>query len=171
MFWISSQLFDWCFIVTNYLLISSRLNLIDWDYHARTKDVASIIHRKQFQEWRMSGIAFEFGDATYSSPNRSMSSYTKGRAKNGRDRGMFKDFQGFWLDILVGPYISFGVEIDFPLSNKSMTNHAKQLFDVVNKGSGAEQHRHHTVEIAMYNLLSFMWETEVIKHLHFSIVD
>lgn len=141
-----------------------RLNLIDWDYHARAKDVASIIHRKQFQEWRMSGIAFEFGDATYSSPNRSMSSYNKGRTKNGRDWGMHKEIQGFWLDILVSPYIAFGVEIDFPSSSDSITNKAEQLFDVVNKGSGAEQHRHHTVDVAMYNLLSFMWEIETNQH-------
>ena len=115
----------------------------------------------------MSGIAFEFGDATYSSPNRSMSSYTKGRAKNGRDRGMFKEFQGFWLDILVGPYISFGVEIDSSSTNFSTKNNAQRLFDVVNKGSGAEQHRHHTVDVAMYNLLRFMWEAEVSITVHF----
>jgi dynein assembly factor 3 len=103
----------------------------------------------------MSGIAFEFGDATYSAPNRSMSSYAKGKAKNGRDCGMFKEFQGFWLDVLVGPYISFGVEIE------KVTDKAKQLFDVVNQGSGAQQQRHHTVDVAMYNLLSFMWMAEV----------
>lgn len=131
-----------------------RLNLIDWDYHANVKDVASIIHIRQFQEWRMSGIAFEFGDATYSSPNRSMASYVQGKAKSGRDSGMLKEFQGFWLDIVVGPYISFGVKIDSECSN------AKQLFDVVNKGSGAEQHRHHTVDVAMYNILGYIWEIE-----------
>ena len=137
--------------------MESRQNLIDWDYHTAVKEVASIIHIKQFQEWRMSGIGFEFGDATYNAPNRSMSSYAKGKAKNGRDCGMYKDFQGFWLDVLVGPYISFGVETD------SKFEYAKQLFDVVNKGSGAEQQRHHTVEIAMYNMLRFMWEVEVRK--------
>ena len=103
----------------------------------------------------MSGIAFEFGDATYSSPNRSMASYVQGKAKSGRDSGMLKEFQGFWLDIVVGPYISFGVKIDSECSN------AKQLFDVVNKGSGAEQHRHHTVDVAMYNILGYIWEIEV----------
>ncbi len=137
----------------------SRHNLINWDYYSRVKEVASIIHVKQFQEWRMSGIAFEFGDATYSSPNRSMSSYAKGRAKNGKDRGMLKDFQGFWGDILIGPFVSFGVETDSECVN------AKKMFDIINEGTGAEQHRHHTVEVAAYNLIRFMWETEV-NQLH-----
>jgi dynein assembly factor 3 len=137
-------------------ILYSRQNLIDWDYFGRVKEVASIIHNKQYQEWRMKGIAFEFGDATYTSPNRTMCTFTKGAVKSGKDCGTLQDFQGFWLDILVGPYIGFGVEI-----NSSDSKRAKQLFDVVNKGSGAEQHRHHTVDVAMYNLLAFMFEIEV----------
>ena len=38
---------------------------------------ASVIHIQQFKEWRKSGIAFEFGDQKYSTPNRTMSSYTE----------------------------------------------------------------------------------------------
>ncbi len=144
-----------------YFIKKSRSNLIDWDYHSNVKNVASIIHIKQFQEWRMSGIAFEFGDANYSSPNRSMATYARGKAKSGRDCGMFKEFQGFWLDILVGPFISHGVEIDSSDCDCDCP-YVRQLFEVVNKGcSGAEQHRHHTVDVAMYNLLSYMWEIQV----------
>lgn len=41
------------------------------------KPVASIIHYKQFRDWRRSGVAFEFGDQTYTNPNRTMASYAE----------------------------------------------------------------------------------------------
>jgi hypothetical protein len=43
------------------------------------KPVASIVHYKQFQEWRASGVAFEFGDQTYTRPNRTMATYAEVR--------------------------------------------------------------------------------------------
>jgi len=100
----------------------------------------------------MSGIAFEFGDTKYTFPNRSMSSFAEGITKFGRDCGVRKEFQGFWLDILVGPYIAFGVKPD---------EANKDLFQIMNKGTGAECHRHHVVEVALHNMLGFMFEIEV----------
>lgn len=41
------------------------------------KPVASIIHYKQYRDWRRSGVAFEFGDQTYTNPNRTMASYAE----------------------------------------------------------------------------------------------
>ena len=41
--------------------------------------MASIVHYKQFREWRLSGVAFEFGDQTYTQPNRTMASYAEVR--------------------------------------------------------------------------------------------
>ncbi len=55
--------------------------LADWDYHECVKPRASIIHIKQFKEWRLNGIAFEFGDQTYTEPNRTMMSFTEGTMK------------------------------------------------------------------------------------------
>lgn len=69
----------------------SRVPLYDWDYHSVIKPKASIIHLKQFKEWRNSGIAFEFGDQRYTEPNRTMMSYTEGFLKRGKDRGMKKE--------------------------------------------------------------------------------
>lgn len=83
-----------------------RNNLIDWDYTVSppSKGVsvhyaacecshltsvwtlqmslkkienASVIHIKQYREWRNSGVAFEFGDQTYTEPNRTMAAYTE----------------------------------------------------------------------------------------------
>ncbi|RHY11830.1 hypothetical protein DYB25_001026 [Aphanomyces astaci] len=70
-----------------------RNNLVDWDY-------------TQFKEWRNTGIAFEFGDQQYTAPNRTMASYTDA-VKKGHGS---VSCRGYWLDIVVGPYISFGVD-------------------------------------------------------------
>lgn len=106
----------------------------------------------------MKGIAFEFGDTTYTCANRTMVTSTKGTIKRGRDRGASKgDVKGYWLDVLNGPFVSHGVEIE----DSQEHAFARGLFKVVNKGTGAEQQRHHTVEVAMYNIINFMWELEV----------
>lgn len=69
----------------------SRAALVDWDYHSTIKPSASIVHIKQFKEWRMSGIGFEFNDQTYDQPNRSMMTYTEGFMKKGKERGIKKE--------------------------------------------------------------------------------
>ncbi|GMH69978.1 hypothetical protein TrST_g14142 [Triparma strigata] len=129
-------------------------NVLDWDYQTRIKEVASIIHIKQYREWRNSGVAFEFGDATYNSPNRTMASYTAGMMKAGKDKGMKKEIRGFWLDIVCSPYAAFGV------SCEKVNKFAEDLFFILNEGTGTAQHRHHTVEVATYNVMSYLWEIE-----------
>jgi dynein assembly factor 3 len=132
----------------------AKKNVLDWDYQTRIKPNDSIIHIKQYREWRDTGIAFEFGDSTYNQPNRSMSSYTPGFMKHGKDKGMKKDVRGFWLDIVVSPYPAFGVEAE------PVNKFAEDLFLILNKGTGTAQNRHHTVEVSTYNLMSYLWEIE-----------
>ncbi|CAM9654757.1 unnamed protein product, partial [Sphacelaria rigidula] len=131
-----------------------RKNLVDWDYTTRLKEVASIIHHKQYRGWRLDGIAYEFGDQIYDQPNRTMISFAEGMMLKGQHRGMKKEIRGFWLDVRVGPFITFGVDCDRP--NK----HADDLFTIHNKGTGTEQHRHNTSEVAVYSILSYLWEME-----------
>ena len=57
-----------------------RRNVHDWDYHMRLAPAgADVVHFRHFREWRDSGVAFEFRDATYPAPNRSMASYVRGQ--------------------------------------------------------------------------------------------
>ena len=78
----------------------NRKEVSDWDYHYSIKGTsAEIIHIKQFKEWRMSGIAFEFGDQYYTDPNRTMMAYAEGYMKTGKDQGLKKEVKGFWGDI------------------------------------------------------------------------
>lgn len=69
----------------------ARKAMYDWDYHASIKSKASIIHLKTYKNWRHTGIAFEFGDQTYSEPNRTMMTYTEGFMKRGKEKGMKKE--------------------------------------------------------------------------------
>ena len=118
------------------------------------KGSASIVHVKLFKDWRLNGIAFEFGDQTYTEPNRTFMSYAPGTVKAGKDKGQMKGVQGYWSDVVVSPYFTFGYDSDTP------NQHAEGLYQILNKDTGTEQHRHHVVEIAVYNLLSYLWEIE-----------
>lgn len=106
-----------------------RTNLIDWDYQMRMKLVASIIHIKQYRQWRLNGVAFEFGDQTYTEANRTLCSYHEGIIKKGKDRGLKKEVRGYWGDIVISPYIAFGVTADRP------NQYANNLFHIVNRGT------------------------------------
>lgn len=132
----------------------SRKALVDWDWQYSVRGTASIVHNKLFKDWRLRGIAFEFGDQTYSEPNRSLISYAPGVMKAGKDRGVKKDVKGYWSDVVVSPYFTFGYDSETPNA------FAEGLYEIMNKGTGTEQHRHHVVEVAVYNLLSLLWEVE-----------
>ena len=131
-----------------------RMGVCDWDYHPRVKPAASIVHSRLYKEWRLSGVAFEFGDQVYDQPNRTLGSYAEGALKMGKDHGIKKEIRGYFVDVVNGPYASFGVDTD--RSAPSVNG----LFEIQNEGTGTEQHRHHTVEVAMFNILSFLWEIE-----------
>ncbi|KAG7385943.1 Dynein assembly factor 3, axonemal [Phytophthora pseudosyringae] len=135
-----------------------RDNLIDWDYTMKLKKIenASVIHIRQYRDWRNSGVAFEFGDQTYTVPNRTMAAYTEARVATKKHHGSVL-CRGLWTDIIVSPYVSFGVHCEKP--NKLV----EQLFEIHNKGTGVEQNRHNTVEVAIYNVLSYLYEIETGK--------
>lgn len=162
-----------------------RANLMDWDYQFRVKPHVGIIHAKHFKQWRDTGVAFEFGDATYTNPNRSLASYAEGREK-----GQSRLRRGFWGDILVGPYHAVGTaaytgaaavkgaalsQVGFVpavkkapqrtvypdgISSSEAAGLAGGLFQILNRHSGSEQRRHTAVELAVFNTLSWLHEME-----------
>jgi dynein assembly factor 3 len=70
----------------------SRKALFDWDWQYSYHNCSgSIIHIKLYREWRESGIAFEFGDQTYTEANRTMLTYVEGQPKSGKDKGATKE--------------------------------------------------------------------------------
>ena len=112
----------------------SRKPLTDWDYYHSIKAKASIVHIKQYKEWCHSGIAFEFGDQTYTEPNRTMMSYTEGYMKKGKEKGLKKEVRGFWADIVASPYFTLGIDCETP--NKF----AENLFEIYNKVQRMNDH-------------------------------
>jgi dynein assembly factor 3, axonemal len=134
----------------------SRKALADWDWHYSIKEVASIVHVKLYKDWRLRGVAFEFGDQTYTEPNRTFLSYAPGVMKVGKDKGMKKEVKGYWSDVIVSPYFTFGYDSETPNS------YATGLYEIMNKDSGTEQHRHHTVEVVRFlgkvmNIIDFVF--------------
>ena len=69
------------------------------------------------------------------------------------------------MNIVVGPYIPFGVELCSSSTNNDdgddNESFANDLFRIENKGTGMEQHRHNSGEVSMFNIISLMWEFEV----------
>ncbi|KAL7517515.1 hypothetical protein ACHAWX_002434 [Stephanocyclus meneghinianus] len=116
----------------------SRIGVVDWDYHTSIKPVASIIHLRQFREWRLTGQAFEFGAAAYTvhNPTHSVSGL---------------DGKGCSVDVSTGPFVSLGIDCE---RSNGLT---EELFQVHNKGTGAEQHRYSSIEVALFNMTSFIW--------------
>ena len=161
-------------------------NVADWDYQMVIKPAAGCVHGKQYRAWRASGIAFEYGDQTYDRPNRTLGSYAEARTKK---RGSIMA-RGYWGDTVVSPYHAIGTAAYVPTDaeasaaaaavaptatvataasepsqqppkkGKQPQSHAGCLFDVLNRRYGSEQWRHHSVELATYNLLAWLSEIE-----------
>lgn len=93
----------------------SRDNAADWDYNTCVKAGAGVVHGKQYREWRRSGVAFEYGDARYEAPNRSLGSYAEGKA---RKRGSILA-RGFWGDTVVSPYHAVGTSAYIPTDEEA----------------------------------------------------
>lgn len=155
-----------------------RNNLIDWDYQTVIRKAAGCIHFSQYREWRNTGVAFEFGDQQYDTPNRSLASFIEGR-----ESGRSTLRRGYWGDTLVSPYHAVATAGYVPTesevaastrdasgpgtsscaSTSDTASFAHHLFDITSRHSGSEQWRHHAVEIATYNVLSWLYEIETGK--------
>ncbi|CAJ1418546.1 unnamed protein product [Effrenium voratum] len=86
-----------------------RKNLMDYDYQTFIKEVAGIIHWFHYKQFGHTGVAFETRLASYSSPNRSLASYTE--AKD-RSKGTTVQVRGFWGDIINSPYHAYCTRTD-----------------------------------------------------------
>ncbi len=80
-----------------------------------------------------------------------------------RSKGCNNSKQSAKIDVATGPFLSYGIDCD------RTNSFADGLFDVANKGTGAEQHRHSATEVSVYNILSFMWEIENGENYHMKV--
>lgn len=87
-----------------------RRNLYDWDYQMNLKkesEHAAIINSMEYENWRETGIAYQFWDEVRELPNRTLASREIGRLNN---RTVEK--KGYFGDMRVSPYLSFGIETE-----------------------------------------------------------
>ncbi|KAJ1341442.1 hypothetical protein BSLG_003871 [Batrachochytrium salamandrivorans] len=108
----------------------TRDNSIDWDYHMTIRDMdkkTSIIYKSEFLRWRMHGIAFEVRESSYECANRSLATVDLLKQVN---------------DILLGPYLAFG--IDTELKTLLATNN--------------DHHKHTSQEVSEFNIRSLIHE-------------
>lgn len=110
----------------------------------------------------------------------------------GRERGRSTIRRGYWGDIVASPYHALAGAAYVPTDTEAAASrlavslaeeprssglrerpaaekaekggsYAHQLFDIMSRLSGSEQHRHHAVELATYNVLSWLWELEAAR--------
>ena len=75
--------------------------------------------------------------------------------KSGEKKGQKEQIYGYWLDILVSPFVSFGIDCD---RSKPFAN---DLFHIVDKGTGNARHRYHAAEVGTYNIVAMMFAYQV----------
>ena len=88
-----------------------RANAYDWDFAMKLseRNNVSIIHKKLFSQWRETGIAFELRDSSYDSPNKTLAS---GMIFNDPRNGEKTGRRGFFGDIIIGPFLTYGIKSD-----------------------------------------------------------
>jgi dynein assembly factor 3 len=85
-------------------------NIFDWDYQMalrRTHPLATIIAHIEYENWRDTGISFQFWDEERNIPNQTLASNAIGRLNN---RTVQK--KGYHGDMKISPYITFGIVTD-----------------------------------------------------------
>ncbi|KAJ3092939.1 Dynein assembly factor 3, axonemal [Quaeritorhiza haematococci] len=101
--------------------------MIDWDYHMKLPPKASIIHKLEYLKWRLHGNAFEVREAKYEKPNRTHATVNRLVEKDGTGANKW----GHFSDIVLGPFVAFGVETDNKeLLKKNNGIHIKTSQDV-----------------------------------------
>eukprot|EP00656_Telonema_subtile_P010207 TRINITY_DN1488_c0_g1_i3.p1 TRINITY_DN1488_c0_g1~~TRINITY_DN1488_c0_g1_i3.p1 ORF type:complete len:587 (+),score=143.20 TRINITY_DN1488_c0_g1_i3:88-1848(+) len=109
----------------------ARKNAADWDYHMKLKPLgAEIVNSREFTRWRLTGVAFEFGDKSYNKENFTLGCYAAGREKN---RSVVR--HGYWGDVVNSPYLAHGV-----IANK------ESLYKTRNN-----EHCHTSSDVSKYN--------------------
>jgi dynein assembly factor 3 len=87
----------------------NRRNAYDWDFQMKFIDRknCAIINNKIYSGWRDSGVAYELRDSSYDTPNKTLAS---GFVFNDPRNGDKTSRRGYFGDIIVGPFLAFGID-------------------------------------------------------------
>eukprot|EP00920_Eleutheroschizon_duboscqi_P003520 GHVT01008243.1.p1 GENE.GHVT01008243.1~~GHVT01008243.1.p1 ORF type:complete len:308 (-),score=12.66 GHVT01008243.1:54-977(-) len=97
----------------------------------------------------MTGVAFDTGMASASRPNCTLASYARG---HDRRRHQCVDVRGFWVDILSGPFYSFGVATVHEMKSRLLRQYGGL-------------YRHTAQDISEFNIMNIISEIEKLKPL------
>ena len=102
----------------------TRSNAFDWDFSMKIleRKNAGIINNRVYSRWRENGIAFDLRDSTYVSANKTLASGMI--LEDPRHNGDKTSRRGFFGDIIVGPYLAYGIES----KNKELFKKQNDLF-------------------------------------------
>jgi len=131
----------------------SRSNAYDWDFSMKIieRKNAGIINNRIYSRWRESGIAFDLRDSNYVSANKTLASglIFEDPSRNGDKTSR----RGFFGDIIMGPYLAYGIESD----NKNLFKKQNDIFT------------HTATEVARDNLCSYM--TAILEQNGFDLKE
>ncbi|ELU12843.1 hypothetical protein CAPTEDRAFT_186529 [Capitella teleta] len=102
-------------------------NVFDWDFNMKlTEKGAGVIGTRHYNRWRQTGQAFEIREGAYDTVNYTLASgavFNQGGERLAR--------RGYWGDIVVSPYIAYGIESEeksfFKTSNKMFTKSGEDV--------------------------------------------
>ncbi|XP_055899898.1 dynein axonemal assembly factor 3-like [Biomphalaria glabrata] len=124
----------------------SRLNVFDWDYNMELIERGgSIVYVGQYKNWRNTGVAFQIREGTYDVPNITLASLMVFKMEGDRFPR-----RGYWGDMIVSPYITFGIETEEKSFYKKQNN----------------QHTKTAEDITEFNILSLFYELANKKQYH-----
>ena len=117
----------------------SRSNCFDWDYSMKLIDRknCSVINNKIYSKWRDTGVAFELRDTNYDRSNKTLAS---GMVFNDPRNGDKTSRRGYFGDIIIGPFLSYGIQSE-----------NEEFFKKQN-----EYHRYTSMDVARSNLNKMM---------------
>ena len=116
----------------------SRSNAYDWDFSMKLTDRknAGLIQKRIYSRWRETGQAFELRDSNYDTPNPTMASNIVFNDPRNGDKSIRR---GYFGDILIGPYVCFGI-------NSKNIEHYKKSNDM---------YKYSSVDVSKENVSSY----------------
>ena len=116
-----------------------RTNAFDWDFQMKLMDRknCAIINNRVYSSWRNTGVAYELRDSAYDTPNKTLAS---GMIFNDPRNWEKISRRGYFGDIIVGPFLAYGIE------SENMDFYKKQN----------DHYRYTSMDVAKANLSSML---------------
>jgi dynein assembly factor 3 len=135
-----------------------RKNAYDWDFQMKLieRKNCAIINNRVYSKWRDTGVGYELRDSVYDTANKTLAS---GMVFNDPRSWEKTSRRGYFGDIIVGPYLAYGIESDnmdfykkqneqyrFTAWDVAKDNVSKLMSSVLELGSGVDLSKYQVKE-------------------------